>query len=110
MLCISRRRPNPFHRRTWESRAVDHIDAIIRGERDSIAAGLRYAKREQATTCSRVNRWLARASRAFQGQHGCERLHKIVEFELPANRDLILQLRVGTAEEAGVAITAATPL
>jgi len=44
------------------------------------------------------------------GQHGCERPHKIVEFELPANRDLILQLSVGTAEEAGVAITAATPL
>jgi hypothetical protein len=31
-------------------------------------------------------------SRDFQGAAGCERPHKVVEFELPANRSLTLQL------------------
>ncbi|MCD9027474.1 hypothetical protein LDO26_04500 [Luteimonas sp. BDR2-5] len=42
----------------------------------------------------------------FQGRRGCPLVHKIVEFELPAGRDLVLQFAGGAAEEAGVVITA----
>lgn len=46
----------------------------------------------------------------FQGRRGCPLVHKIVEFALPAGRDLVLQFAGGTASEAGVVITAvATP-
>jgi hypothetical protein len=46
-------------------------------------------------------------SRDFQGQRGCERPHKIVEFTLPADRDLALQLSGATADHVLVSITAA---
>jgi molybdate transport system substrate-binding protein len=46
------------------------------------------------------------SSRDFQGQHGCERPHKIVEYELPAGRDLILQFSGSTDAQVIVAITA----
>jgi len=46
------------------------------------------------------------ASRDFQGQRGCERVHKIVEFELSGDRDMVLQLTGGTVENVGIAITA----
>lgn len=46
------------------------------------------------------------SSRDFQGQHGCERPHKIVEYELPAGRDLILQFSGSTDSQVIVAITA----
>lgn|GEM_PF-26208 len=46
------------------------------------------------------------SSRDFQGQHGCERPHKIVEYELPAGRDLTLQFSGSTAAQVTVAITA----
>lgn len=52
------------------------------------------------------------ASLDFQGRRGCPLVHKIVEFELRAGRDLVLQFAGGSAEEAGVVITpvaAATP-
>jgi hypothetical protein len=41
-------------------------------------------------------------SRDFQGAGGCERPHKVVEFDLPANRSLTLQL--SRAPDAAVAI------
>jgi hypothetical protein len=44
-------------------------------------------------------------SRDFQGQRGCEKVHKIVEFELSGNRDFVLQLSAGTEETVGLAIT-----
>ena len=44
--------------------------------------------------------------RDFQGQHGCERPHKIVEYELPAARDLILQFSGSTDVQVIVSITA----
>lgn len=44
-------------------------------------------------------------SRDFQGQRGCEKVHKIVEFELSGNRDFIVQLSAGAEEKTGLAIT-----
>jgi molybdate transport system substrate-binding protein len=46
------------------------------------------------------------SSKDFQGQHGCARPHKIVEYELPAGRDLTLQFSGATDAQAIVAITA----
>jgi len=46
------------------------------------------------------------SSKAFQGQHGCERPHKIVEYELPAGRDLTLQFSGSKDPQVIVAITA----
>src|ERR1700733_16055204 len=45
-------------------------------------------------------------SRDFQGSHDCERPHKIVEFELPAARELLLQLSGSGEESLLLAITA----
>jgi len=44
-------------------------------------------------------------SQDFQGQRGCEKVHKIVEFELAGNRDFVLQLSGGTDATIGVAVT-----
>jgi hypothetical protein len=44
-------------------------------------------------------------SRDFQGQRGCEKAHKIVEFELSGNKDFVLQLSAGVDEKIGLAIT-----
>jgi hypothetical protein len=41
----------------------------------------------------------------FQGQHGCSAPHKIVEFELPGARPLILQLSNAIQDEIRVTIT-----
>ncbi|RMH94865.1 hypothetical protein EBB59_00800 [Lysobacter pythonis] len=41
----------------------------------------------------------------FQGRRGCPLVHKIVEYDLPAGRDLQLQFIGGAALESGVAIT-----
>jgi molybdate transport system substrate-binding protein len=46
------------------------------------------------------------SSRDFRGQRGCERPHKIVEYELPASRDLTLQFSGSTDAQVIVAITA----
>jgi len=43
----------------------------------------------------------------FQGRHSCPLVHKIVEFDLRAGRDLVLQFAGGNAAEVGVVITAA---
>jgi hypothetical protein len=42
----------------------------------------------------------------FQGQHGCQRPHKIVEFELPAGHDLTVQFSGSPDAQVLVAITA----
>jgi len=47
------------------------------------------------------------ATRDFQGRAGCDRLHKVVEFELPEGRDLILQFSGDSADSVGLAITPA---
>jgi hypothetical protein len=44
-------------------------------------------------------------SRDFQGQRGCEKAHKIVEFELAGNRDFVLQLSGAPDGTVGVAVT-----
>jgi len=44
-------------------------------------------------------------SRDFQGQRGCERPHKIVEYELPAGRELTLQFSGSRDAQVIVAIT-----
>lgn len=44
-------------------------------------------------------------SQDFQGSHGCARPHKIVVFQLPANRDWVLQLSGATDSPVLVAIT-----
>jgi hypothetical protein len=46
------------------------------------------------------------SSRDFQGQGGCKRPHKIVEYELPAGRDLTLQFSGSADAQVSVAITA----
>jgi hypothetical protein len=45
-------------------------------------------------------------STAHQGQGGCELLHKVVEFQLPANRDLVLQLSGDDAATVDIVVTA----
>ncbi|HTE41808.1 MAG TPA: hypothetical protein VK629_13335 [Steroidobacteraceae bacterium] len=47
------------------------------------------------------------ASRDFQGMRGCERPRKIVEYELAAARDLVLQLSGSTDAKITLAITQA---
>lgn len=47
------------------------------------------------------------ATRDFQGRAGCDRMHKVVEFELPEGRDLILQLSGDGADSVGLVITPA---
>ena len=47
------------------------------------------------------------ASRDFQGQRGCDRPRKIVEFELPAEHEFTLQFS-GSEAEVMAAITAVT--
>jgi hypothetical protein len=44
-------------------------------------------------------------SKDFSGSHNCARPHKIVEFELPANKDLVLQFSGSTDSSAVTAIT-----
>jgi hypothetical protein len=41
----------------------------------------------------------------FQGQRGCEKVHKIVQFELSGNKDFVLQLSGGTQASVDLAIT-----
>ncbi len=48
-------------------------------------------------------------SRDFQGQRGCERPHKIVEFDLQGGRDVVLQLSGGSDATVLVAVTAVAP-
>ncbi len=48
-------------------------------------------------------------SRDFQGQRGCELVHKLVEFSLPADRELTLQLSGATEAQIRIAITSVTP-
>jgi len=43
----------------------------------------------------------------FQGRHSCPLVHKIVQFDLEAGRDLVLQFAAGSASEVGVVITPA---
>jgi hypothetical protein len=45
-------------------------------------------------------------SRGHQGRGGCKLLHKVVEFELPAQRLLTIQLSGDDAATAGIVITA----
>ena len=44
-------------------------------------------------------------SQDFQGQRGCEKVHKIVQFELSGNKDFVLQFSGGTQPTVNVAIT-----
>jgi hypothetical protein len=41
----------------------------------------------------------------FQGQRGCEKVHKIVQFELSGNKNFILQFSGGTQANLDVAVT-----
>jgi hypothetical protein len=44
-------------------------------------------------------------SKDFQGSRGCARPHKIVEFDLPGHKDLLLQLSGSTDASVTLAIT-----
>jgi hypothetical protein len=44
-------------------------------------------------------------SQDFQGQRGCEKVHKIVQYELSGNKDFVLQLSGDTQANLDVAIT-----
>jgi hypothetical protein len=46
------------------------------------------------------------AAKDFQGQHGCNSPHKIVEFELPSTRPYLLQLSSAAPNGVHVTITA----
>lgn len=46
------------------------------------------------------------ASLSHEGRSGCELLHKVVEFELPGNRDLVIQLSGDNAATVDLVITA----
>ena len=48
-------------------------------------------------------------SREFQGQRGCEKVHKIVEFELSGNKDFVLQLSGATESSLSIAVTQVKP-
>ena len=43
---------------------------------------------------------------SHEGRNGCELLRKVVEFELPAGRELVLQLSGDAAATAGILVTA----
>jgi hypothetical protein len=45
-------------------------------------------------------------SLSHEGHGGCESFHKVVEFELPANRDLVIQLSDDDAATVDVLVTA----
>jgi len=45
-------------------------------------------------------------SLSHEGRGGCELLHKVVEFQLPADRDLVIQLSGDTAATVDVLVTA----
>ncbi len=45
----------------------------------------------------------------FTGAHGCNAPHKIVQYNLPAGEDLVLQLSGATKDRVRVAITPAAP-
>lgn len=47
-------------------------------------------------------------SQDFQGAHGCERPRKIVEFELPANKELTLQLSGAPSTPVILTVTSTT--
>lgn len=47
------------------------------------------------------------ASTGHEGRRGCPLLRKVVEFDLAAGRDLVLQVLGGVGSETGVLITAA---
>ncbi|HEY4211066.1 MAG TPA: hypothetical protein VGM84_06280 [Steroidobacteraceae bacterium] len=47
-------------------------------------------------------------SKDFTGSRGCDRVHKIVEFDLPAGRDLVLQFSGSTDAQVLMAITPVT--
>jgi len=44
-------------------------------------------------------------SQDFQGQRGCEKVHKIVQFELSGNRDFVLQVSGDTQANLDLAVT-----
>jgi len=46
----------------------------------------------------------------FQGRRACPLVHKIVEYDLRAGRDLVLQFAGGDAAEVGVVMTAVEPV
>jgi len=48
-------------------------------------------------------------SRELQGQRDCEKVHKIVEFELSGNRDFVLQLSGATESSLAIAVTQVKP-
>lgn len=52
-----------------------------------------------------LDRGLLVVSSDFQGQRGCEKVHKIVQFELSGNKDFVLQLSGATQSDVNVAIT-----
>lgn len=45
-------------------------------------------------------------SLSHEGRGGCELLHKVVEFQLPANRDLVIQLSGDSAATVDILVTA----
>jgi hypothetical protein len=45
-------------------------------------------------------------SRAHQGRSSCSVLHKVVEFDLPAKRELTIQLSGDDADTVGIVVTA----
>jgi hypothetical protein len=76
----------------------------------SIGAAGRYrVSLDQAAWIDVIVDGAALRSRDFQGRSGCDAPHKVVEFDLPANAALILQLSGARTAELRIAVTHSPP-
>jgi hypothetical protein len=71
------------------------------------SAGVYRVSLDQSVWVDVVADGAALRARDFQGRSGCDAPHKIVEFALPANASLILQLSGARSQRVRIAVTRA---